>query len=49
LFVLALDRLCGEIALVDGISEEKAANELEGLLKIGKLRRSAVGSGVMAG
>jgi CarD family transcriptional regulator len=49
LFVLALDRLCGEIALVDGISEEKAANELEGLLKIGKLKRSAVGPGVMAG
>jgi CarD family transcriptional regulator len=41
LFVLAFDRLCGEIALVDGISEEKAANELEGLLKIGKLKRSA--------
>ncbi len=41
LFVLALDLLCGEIALVDGISEEKAANELEGLLKIGKLKRSA--------
>ena len=41
LFELALDRLCGEIALVDGISEEKAANELEGLLKIGKLKRSA--------
>jgi CarD family transcriptional regulator len=41
LFVLALDRLCGEIALVDGISEEKAVNELEGLLKIGKLKRSA--------
>jgi CarD family transcriptional regulator len=41
LYVSALDRLCGEIALVDGISEEKAANELEGLLKIGKLKRSA--------
>jgi CarD family transcriptional regulator len=41
LFVLALERLSGEIALVDGISEEKAANELEGLLKIGKLKRSA--------
>ena len=41
LFVLALDRLCEEIALVDGISEETAANELEGLLKIGKLKRSA--------
>lgn len=49
LFVLALDRLCGEIALVDGISEEEAASELEGLLKIGKLKRSAVGPGVMAG
>lgn len=41
LYVSALDRLCGEIALVDGISEEKAANELEDLLKIGKLKRSA--------
>jgi CarD family transcriptional regulator, regulator of rRNA transcription len=49
LFVLALDRLCGEIAVVDGISEEKAASELEGLLKIGKLKRSAVGPGVMVG
>ena len=39
--VSALDRLCREIALVDGISEEKAALELEGLLKIGKLKRSA--------
>ena len=41
LFVAALDRLCGEIALVDGISEEQALKELEGLLKTGKLKRSA--------
>lgn len=41
LYVLALDRLCREIALVDGNSEEKVANELEGLLKISKLERSA--------
>jgi hypothetical protein len=39
--VLALDRLCGEIALVDGISEEQAGKELEGLLKTGTLKRSA--------
>ena len=41
LYVSALDRLCGEIALVDGISEEQALKELEGLLKTGKLKRSA--------
>jgi CarD family transcriptional regulator len=41
LYVSALDRLCGEIALVDGISEEQAVNELESLLKTGKLKRSA--------
>jgi CarD family transcriptional regulator len=41
LYVSALDRLCGEIALVDGISTEQAVQELEGLLKTGKLKRSA--------
>ena len=41
LYVSALDRLCGEIALVDGISEEQAIKELEGLLKSGTLKRSA--------
>jgi CarD family transcriptional regulator len=41
LYVSALDRLCGEIALVDGISEEQALKELEDLLKTGKLKRSA--------
>ena len=41
LYVSALDRLCGEIALVDGISTEQAVKELEGLLKTGKLKRSA--------
>jgi CarD family transcriptional regulator len=41
LYVSALDRLCGEIALVDGISEEQAAKEIEGLLKTGTLKRSA--------
>jgi CarD family transcriptional regulator len=41
LYVSALDRLCGEIALVEGISEEQAAKELEGLLKTGTLKRSA--------
>ena len=41
LYVSALDRLCGEIALVDEISEEQALKELEGLLKTGTLKRSA--------
>jgi CarD family transcriptional regulator len=41
LYVSALDRLCGEIALVDRISTEQAVKELEGLLKTGKLKRSA--------
>ena len=41
LYVLAFDRLCGEIALVDEISVEKAGKELEGLLKTGTLKRSA--------
>jgi RNA polymerase-interacting CarD/CdnL/TRCF family regulator len=40
-YLSALDRLCGEIALVDGISEEQAAKEIEGLLKTGTLKRSA--------
>jgi len=41
LYVSALDRLCGEIALVDGICVEQAIKELEGLLKAGTLKRSA--------
>jgi len=41
LYVSALDRLCGEIALVNGISEQQAVEELEGLLKTSKLKRSA--------
>ncbi len=41
LYVLALDRLCGEIALVDGVTEKHAVEELEGLLKTSKLKRSA--------
>jgi CarD family transcriptional regulator len=41
LYVSALGRLCGEIALVDRISEEQAVKELEGLLKTGTLKRSA--------
>lgn len=40
-YVSALDRLCGEVALVDGVSEEQAIKELEGLLKSGTLKRSA--------
>ena len=41
LYVTALDRLCGEIALVDGISTEHAVKEVEGLLKMGTFKRSA--------
>ena len=41
LYVSALNRLCGEIALVDGVSEEQTIKELEGLLKAGTLKRSA--------
>jgi CarD family transcriptional regulator len=41
LYVSALGRLCGEIALVDRISEEQAVKELESLLMTGKLKRSA--------
>ncbi|WOH65796.1 CarD family transcriptional regulator [Bradyrhizobium sp. BWA-3-5] len=41
LYVSALNRLCGEIALVDGISEEQTIKELEGLLKTGTPKRSA--------
>lgn len=40
-YVSALDRLCGEVALVDGVSEEQTIKELEGLLKGGPLKRSA--------
>jgi CarD family transcriptional regulator, regulator of rRNA transcription len=41
LYVSALERLCGEIALVDGISTKHAVREAEGLLNTGKLKRSA--------
>lgn len=41
LYVSALGRLCGELALVDGVSEEQTLRELEGLLKTGTLKRSA--------
>jgi CarD family transcriptional regulator len=41
LYVSSLDRLCGEVALLDAISEEQAVKELEALLKTGKLKRSA--------
>lgn len=41
LYVSALNRLCGEIALVDGISEEKTILELEGRMKTGTVKRSA--------
>jgi CarD family transcriptional regulator len=39
LYLSALDRLCGEIALVDGIPTEEAVKELEELMKLGKLKR----------
>jgi CarD family transcriptional regulator len=41
LYASALDRLCGEVALVDGILTEDAVKEVEVLLKTGKLKRSA--------
>jgi CarD family transcriptional regulator len=41
LYVSALDRLCGEVAQVEGISTEHAVREVESLLKICKLKRSA--------
>jgi CarD family transcriptional regulator, regulator of rRNA transcription len=41
LYLAALNRLCGEIALVDGITQEQVVRELEGLLKIGTFKRSA--------
>lgn len=41
LYVSALNRLCGEIALVEKISEEDCIKEIEGLLKTGTARRSA--------
>jgi len=41
LYVAALDRLCGEIALVEGISTEHAVKEAEGLLESGTFKRSA--------
>ena len=40
-YVSALDRLCGEVALVDGVPEDQTIKELEGLLKSGTLKRSA--------
>ena len=41
LYASALDRLCAEFALVNGISEEWAVKELEGLMKAGKFKHSA--------
>jgi CarD family transcriptional regulator len=41
LYVSALNRLCGEIALVDRSSEEQTIKELEGLMKTGAPKRSA--------
>ena len=37
----AIDRPCGEIALIDGISEQQAVEELEGLSKTSRLKRGA--------
>lgn len=41
LYVTALERLCGEIALVDGISADQSVKELENVLMTNRLRRSA--------
>jgi len=41
LYASALDRLCAEFALVNGISEEWAVKELEGLMKAVKIKHSA--------
>jgi CarD family transcriptional regulator len=41
LYVSALNRLCGEIALVDKIPEEQTILELERLMKTGTVKRSA--------
>ena len=41
LYVSALNRLSGEVALVDGISDEQAGREIENLVKGGALKRSA--------
>ena len=36
LYALALDRLSGEVALVDGITDEAAVRELESLVSTSK-------------
>jgi CarD family transcriptional regulator len=41
LYVSALNRFCGEIALVEGNSEEESIKEIEALLKTGTAKRSA--------
>lgn len=41
LYASALDRLCGEIALVDGNGEAQTVKELEALLKTSTIKRSA--------
>jgi CarD family transcriptional regulator len=41
LYVSALNRLCGEIALVDRIPEDQTIMELERLMKTGAVKRSA--------
>ena len=41
LYVSALNRLCGEIALVDKIPEDQTILELERLMKTGTVKRSA--------
>ena len=40
LYVLALERLSGEVALVSGITEEESARELEGLVTTGARRNA---------
>jgi CarD family transcriptional regulator len=41
LYETALDRLSEEMALVEGISREQSVENVEGLLRAGKLKRSA--------
>ena len=40
LYTSALDRLSGEVALVDGITEEEAVRELENLIISGAKRNA---------
>ena len=43
LYVLALDRLCEEIAFVEGIAEEQAVKDIQGLVKVSTPKQSDKG------